>query len=156
EVIVKDALGQSRSAGLFYMSPEQINYLVPLGTSVGTATVTVRRSGADDAQGQLPIELVAPGFFSANSKGSGLAAAAVLRRRDGQPDTLETVAQLNVATSSFDPVLIDFGGATDQLFLILYGTGFRGRSALPAVTCTIGGTPVDVLYAGVSPDFFGL
>jgi hypothetical protein len=45
-------------------------------------------------------------------------------------------------------VPIDFGAATDQLFLVAYGTGFRYRSSLSAVTCTVGGTSATVGYAG--------
>ena len=46
--------------------------------------------------------------------------------------------------------------ATDQVFLIPFGTGFRNRSALTAVTCKIGGTNAEVLYAGPQGDFVGL
>ena len=41
-------------------------------------------------------------------------------------------------------------------FIELYGTGFRGRSSLAAVTCTISGVQVPVLYAGPQGDYPGL
>jgi uncharacterized protein (TIGR03437 family) len=43
-----------------------------------------------------------------------------------------------------------------QDYLILYGTGIRGRSALSNVTATINGTPVQVLYAGPQGSYSGL
>ena len=46
--------------------------------------------------------------------------------------------------------------ATDQLFLVMYGTGIRGRSNLSAITALMGGASVDVLYAGPQNDFVGL
>ena len=39
------------------------------------------------------------------------------------------------------------------MFLILYGTGLRGRSA---VTTTIGGTACETLYAGAKGSLVGL
>ncbi len=155
EVIVKDQAGTDRPAGLFFVSPQQINYLIPAGTGNGTATVTVRRNSVDSAQGTVVIESVAPGAFSANRSGKDVAAAVILRRRDNI-DTFESVAQLNPTTSMFEPLPIDLGPETDIVVLLLYGTAFRNRSSLTNVTCNIGGTPVQVLFAGASPDFVGL
>ncbi|MEI9811733.1 MAG: hypothetical protein WDO18_03260 [Acidobacteriota bacterium] len=45
-------------------------------------------------------------------------------------------------------------GSTDQLYLILYATGFRGTSA--AVTCTVGTQTLTPVYAGAQPSFPGL
>ncbi len=92
EVRVRDAGGRERSAGLFFVAPSQINYLIPAGTAAGNATVTVRRSGGDVAHGTVTIEPVAPGLFSANANGQGVAAAALFRRRAGV-DTTESVSE---------------------------------------------------------------
>jgi uncharacterized protein (TIGR03437 family) len=119
------------------------------------ATITVRRNGNDIAQGTLQIDPVAPGLFAANANGQGVAAAVILRRR-GNVDTFEPVAQFNSMTSRFEPIPIDLGPETDQVFLILFGTAFRGVSSQSAATCTIGGTAVQLLYAGLNPDFIGL
>ena len=56
----------------------------------------------------------------------------------------------------FVPVPIDLGPEGDQVFLVLFGTGFRFRSALSALTATIGGTPAEVTFAGAQGDFIGL
>lgn len=44
----------------------------------------------------------------------------------------------------------------EEVFLALFGTGIRGRSSLANVTTKVGATDVEVLYAGVQPDFVGL
>src|SRR5215467_1680680 len=103
EVLVKDANGAERPAGLFFVAPTQINYLIPAGTDNGNATITVRRNGVDTALGTAAIEPVAPGWFMSNKRGNGVAAAVVLRRRNNA-DTFESVAQFNSATSRFDPL----------------------------------------------------
>ena len=68
----------------------------------------------------------------------------------------EPIAEFNQAQNRFVAKPIDLGPATDQVFLILYGTGFRNRSALAAVACKIGGADAEVLFAGDTPDFIGL
>ncbi len=155
EVRVRGADNTDRNAGLFFVAPGQINYLIPAGTPDGNATVTVRRSGTDTAQGTISIESVAPGLFAANANGQGVAAAVVLRRR-GTVDTFEPVAQLNSATGRFEPVQIDLGPATDQVFLVGFGTGFRSPNSQSAVSCTIGGTNAEVLGVAAVAGFEGL
>jgi uncharacterized protein (TIGR03437 family) len=154
EVIVRDASNQIRSAGLFFVSANQINYLFPSGVSTGLATITVRRNGVEVARGTASVNGVSPGLFSANENGQGVAAAVVLRRRNGI-DTFEQVAQLNATVSRFDPIQIDLGPDTDQVFIVAFGTGFR---AAPQATlsATIGGTPSPFVVAAPTPGFEGL
>jgi uncharacterized protein (TIGR03437 family) len=42
------------------------------------------------------------------------------------------------------------------LFLILFGTGLRGRSSLSNVSATIGGVKAPVEYTGAQGEFAGL
>lgn len=143
------------AAPLFFVSAGQINYLVPATTVTGTANVSVMRSGVEVGKGTFPVEAVAPGLFSANASGQGVAAAIVLRVKDGQ-QIFEPVSQFNQATLMFEPIPIDLGADTEQVYLLVFGTGFRGRSSLMNVPVTLGGEPLPVLYAGPSPDFVGL
>lgn len=153
---VTDAAGTTREAPLFFISPAQVNFQVPQGTSVGAATLTILRDGATVGQGTATIESVTPGLFAANANGQGVAAAVVLRVTSDGTQSFEPVAQFNTASNSFEAVPIDLGQATDQVFLIAYGTGLRNRSALAAVTATIGGTNADVGFAGAQGSFTGL
>ncbi|QQS47129.1 MAG: hypothetical protein IPM66_00180 [Acidobacteriota bacterium] len=143
-------------APLFFVSPGQVNYLVPAATAQGMANVSVQRSGMGEVgKGTVPIEAVAPGLFSANASGQGVAAALVLRVKDGQ-QTFEPVSQFNQGTLMFEAIEIDLGGETEQVYLIVFGTGFRGRSSLMNVPVTLGGESLPVLFVGPSPDFVGL
>jgi uncharacterized protein (TIGR03437 family) len=51
---------------------------------------------------------------------------------------------------------IDLGPEVDQLYLVLFGTGFRRRSALSAVSVKIGGVDVTINYAGPQLQLVGL
>jgi uncharacterized protein (TIGR03437 family) len=42
------------------------------------------------------------------------------------------------------------------VYLLLYGSGVRGRAALSDVVVTIGGVPAEVVYAGPQGNFVGL
>ena len=156
EVEVKDSLNTARNAGLFFVAPGQVNYLIPGGTATGAATVTLRRNGTAVAQGTVNIDIVAPALFAANNNGVGVPAAVLFRRRDGV-DTFETIAAFNATTNKFEATPIDLGPGGDLVVLILFGTGFRNNTNLSLVTATIGGTIAPVLFAGSQgPEFAGL
>ena len=153
QVIVVDAFGSERPAPLFFVSPTQINYLVPQGLFPGTATVFVRRSGNDVAQGSILVESAAPALFATNANGQGLAAAVVLRVRNGQ-QTFEPVARAE--NGSQVPVPIDLGPESDQVYLLLFGTGFRGFVPPSGLSVSVGGTNVPVPGYAAVDGFAGL
>jgi uncharacterized protein (TIGR03437 family) len=53
-------------------------------------------------------------------------------------------------------VPIDLGAESDQVFLVLFGTGIRFRTQLSAVTASIGGVNAPVIFAGDQGTFVGL
>ena len=154
-VIVKDSAGVERAASLFYASPTQINYQIPPGTANGAATVFISNSSGIFTTSTIQVTRIAPGLFTANAAGSGLAAAQIQRIR-GAASTFEPTWRFDVATNKLVALPIDLGPSTDQVYLVLFGTGLRFRSALNAVKATVGGVSAEVVYAGVQPDFIGL
>ncbi|MGH9845529.1 MAG: hypothetical protein ACREEM_43010, partial [Blastocatellia bacterium] len=97
-----------------------------------------------------------PGLFSANASGQGLAAAVALRVKADGSQSFEPVAQFDQAQNKFVAVPIDLGPESDQVFLILFGTGLRFHSSLSAVTARIGGVDTQVIFAGAQGGFVGL
>ena len=152
-VNIRDKEGVSRPAPLFMVSPGQVNFLVPSGTPAGAATVVVLRGEKAVAMGPVSITLVAPGLFAANGGGKGVAAASVLRVKADGFQSVEPVAIYDTAQHAFTTAPIDFGPATDQLFLILYGTGIRRAGK---VSSAVGGVDAEVLFAGAAPGWAGL
>jgi len=154
-VKVKDSAGTEQLASLFFVSAGQINHLLPSGAANGAATVTVTSGDGSISIGAIQLAAVAPGLFAANANGQGVVSAVALRAR-GAAQTFEPVARFDPAQNRFVPAPIDLGPAGDQVFLILYGTGARNRSALSAVTCKVGGADSAVLFAGAAGGFAGL
>ncbi|MDX2041838.1 MAG: PQQ-dependent sugar dehydrogenase [Acidobacteriota bacterium] len=156
QISVTDSAGTSRAAQLFFVSPTQANYLIPAGTGSGTATVTITNWSGALSRGTVQINPVAPGLFTANSSGRGVPAAVAERILANGSRSTVPVAAFDATQNQFVPVPIDLGTAADSVFLAAFGTGFRFRSALTAVTAIIGGTPAEVSYAGPQNDFVGL
>ena len=152
-VTVRDANGADRPAPLFYVSASQINFDVPADTAAGPALVTVRSGDQVLATGNLYVVAIAPALFFMNQ--DGLAAAGLVRVQ-GNTVTYEQVVRFDDMTQQFVAVPIDLGADTDQVYLTLYGTGFRGRSSLDSVHLYIGDVLVPVSYAGPSGTFDGL
>lgn len=154
-VLARDSAGVERPAKLLLASPGQVNFLVPAGTVVGPASVTVKAGGSSSAS-LMNVATVAPGLFSANADGQGAPAAqAVLAAPNGSQTALP-VYQCGSTAGSCTPAPLNTGTAGTHLVLALYGTGIRGRSALGSVICYIGGVGVPVDYAGPQPQYEGL
>ncbi|MGH9847357.1 MAG: serine hydrolase [Blastocatellia bacterium] len=153
---VRDSAGRDAAASLFFVSPTQINYLLPSGTANGQATVTITSGAGAVSAGTVQIAAVAPGLFTADASGRGLAAATVLRVKADGAQSFEPVAQFDAAQNKFVAVPIDLGPESDQVFLLLFGTGIRNRSALSAVAAKIGGVDCQAPYAGAQGGFAGL
>lgn len=155
-VTVRDSANAEKIARLFFVSPTQINFLMPEGLAAGTATVLVANGEGRLAVGTVNIAAVAPGLFAANANGRDVPAAVILRIKADGSQSYEPLAMFDPAQNKFVAVPIDLGAETDQVFFVGYGTGFRGRSSLSAVGVKIGGTDSEVLFAGAAEGFFGL
>jgi len=139
-VVVTDRIGAVRLAGLAYVSPSQVNFLMPTDVLTGTATVVLMRGVDTVYTMQASVAPVAPGLFTAD----GTVAAALLVRvlADGS-QVVENVS----------------GGIdmrSDTIYLQLYGTGIRNRSDIANVICTINGQDLPATFAGPQGAYAGL
>ena len=154
-VVVTDSNGIDRMADLMSVSSLRINYQIPPGVALGTASVAVFSSGAPVAFGSAQIAAVAPGIFTATGDGKGVAAAtAVTTHANGSTASAATYQCASAGNCSAVP--IDLGASTDKVVLQLFGTGIRGRSALAAVSCKIGSATLSASYAGPQGNIIGM
>ncbi|MDX2034932.1 MAG: FG-GAP-like repeat-containing protein [Blastocatellia bacterium] len=155
-VRVRDSAGVDRLAPLFFVSTGQINYLVPPAVAPGPATITITNGAGAASALATQFAPVAPGLFSANANGQGVAAAVALRVKASGAQTFESIATFDATANRFVPLPIDLGPEGDQVYLLLYGTGLRNRRDLSTVTVRIGGFAPSLLYAGPQGDLVGL
>ncbi len=118
---------------LFYISPTQINSLLPENTPAGRSLVRlqVENAGRLGAEMIVTVAPAAPGIFTLSADGRGTAAA--LHSSDASLITSAHPAR---------------AGEVVQLYL----SGLNGA----APTVTLGGNSAEVLFAGPAPGFVGL
>lgn len=155
-VTVRDSQGNEKLAELFFVSPNQINYLMPGGLAEGKAVVTVRNSVGQVRTGSTEIAKVAPGMFTADASGKGLASAIALRVRANGQQVFEQVAQYDSQQQKFVAAPIDLTTPGEQVYLILFGTGFRHRSSLDEVKVQMESLEIEPLYVGEAPSLLGM
>jgi uncharacterized protein (TIGR03437 family) len=149
-VKVIDSAGVSREAQLFYASDQQVNLLVPKQTVAGAAVISVSREGVPEewARGPVVVADVAPGIFLV-SGGSSVPSAFYWRI---------TPAGDRIHNYVFDPARLAAveipRQSGDEIYLELYGTGFRRYSG--RVAATANGQAVPVPFAGAHSQFAGL
>jgi uncharacterized protein (TIGR03437 family) len=147
---ITDSGGTTHLAQLFFVSPAQINYLVPAETALGAAVVRVFSGAGGMLEGSLLLESVAPGIYTANGAGFGVAAGLWFKvANDG------SVSQgflFDIGTAAAVP--FSLGEEGDQVFIIVFGTGLRGVTN--PVTASVGGVQVGVQGPVDQGEFAGL
>src|SRR5262249_31728044 len=108
----KDGANVERLAPLFFVSPGQINYLVPLGTEPGLVTVTMTNANGKAVVEETQVLTIAPGVFTANADGRGAPAALALRVRADGSQRFDPVFRFDPAQNKFVPSEIDLGAET--------------------------------------------
>ncbi|MGH9841185.1 MAG: hypothetical protein ACREEM_20725 [Blastocatellia bacterium] len=155
-VKVKDGVCAEWLSPLFFVSPAQVNFLVPSNAAAGVAAISIFNEAGAVSIAPIQLKSVAPGLFAANANGQGVAAASVLRLKPDGSQRFEQAVQFSIEQNRFVAVPIDLSVEGDQVFLLLFGSGIRYRSALSSVMAAIGGQPVEVLYAGSQGGLLGV
>ena len=153
-VRIVDSAGVSRLAPLYAVSRDQVNYVVPEGTALGTAEVTVSNGDGVVSSGTIRVERTAPAIFTADQSGRGAPAALVVRGRADGSQQVDFAFRCDAGECV--PNRIDFGSPQEQVYLVLYGTGIRGRTSLAAINARVGDQLATVQYAGAQSEYPGL
>ncbi len=146
-----DSSGNRQLVSAAFNGATQINLVIPAATAGGPATITVTTSAGISAPFPLTIGGVLPGIFTANSSGTGPAAAQALIVANNATTSLDT-ARCSGSPLTCTTVTIPLA-AGSQVYLVLYGTGLRSGKT---VTANIGGVVSTVEYAGAQGAFPGL
>ena len=120
-------------AGLYYVSPTQINAVLSASTPTGTQNLTVSSSAGTFTKSIIVSTTAQPGIFSLLGNGTG----------DG--------AIINPFTLAIGTFTVRSGEESTFLSIFLTGLDLTTNAAV-----TVGGLPVKVLFAGKSPCCAGL
>lgn len=129
------------AARLFFVSVNQVNYLLPATVLPGQAAIVLVAKDGSVSRGALNTSESAPGIFTMTSTGTG--APAAVASADG---------------TTFNILLGNPDGTTKEIsagnFVMLFGTGIRYGST--PTTVKIGATDVTPTFAGAQGVFTGL
>lgn len=142
-------LVNNKQAPLYFVSPGQINALVPYSTSGATATIVVQ-NGVNSNTVTVPVAPTAPGVYSLDQSGSGPGAilhadyGLVNSTRPATPG--ETVLIYLTGMGAVNPAITDgTAGGSNPL-----------NKSVAEVLVLVAGQQATVLYNGLAPGFPGL
>jgi uncharacterized protein (TIGR03437 family) len=154
------------SAGLLYVSPQQINFVLPeYGDNQasqlpdGLCRFTVYRGSTEIAWGETMVGRVAPGLATIAASGKGPAAGYLVRVAADGTQTQHAISAFDNELKAFVSLPIDLGDDSDREFLILYGTGLRYRNPTKTLLAYVDSSTANALtpaFAGAAPGFAGL
>ncbi len=139
-----------RSASLLYISPTQINFLIPYELIAGTTTVVVARQGLAGPTLKIPLNSTSPGLFPWNGNyaiASHLSGAIIGPQAPAKPGEIVIL------------YAVGLGRTVPESSSGRVATGAATILDLAQLQVTIAGVaiqPKDILYAGLAPGFAGL
>ena len=150
-VSIVDSAGKTWAAPMAFVSPGEVTFQVPAGVATGAATVNIVSSAGTQTASNIQVAAVAPTLFTLN--GSALAAAGAISVSSTGAQTYVPVFQTTSGISlAANPIP---GVATNQVYLVLYGTGIASAGTT-GTTVTVNGVNAQVFYAGSQNLFPGL
>ncbi len=162
-VIIRDSKGIERIAPEFFISPGQINFLVPADTASGTATITVVSGDGTNSEGTVQINAVVPAVFTASQDGKGVLAANAIRVKASGAQNYEPVFLFDAVTKRYFTRPLDLGPEGEHVFMEIYVSGIRRApdpnndgNANETVRVVLGGTSLVPQYVGRHSTFVGL
>ena len=174
-VTVTDLALQTVDCPLFFVSPTQINFLIPEGLAEGPATVRVRPAAAlsEEAveqatqQGTITLQAVVPGFFKQTEL--NWAAGFLLRVKADGTQTRQAMYMAGAAPGEIVETPLQLspdGDESESFYVELFGTGIRNAGGLENVITLVGNATsisafserdiVPTLYAGPAPGLEGV
>lgn len=150
-VSIRDSSGTIHAAAINYASPLQVNYRVPEAAATGFATVTITAGGVATT-GAINISAAYPSLFF-NFNGEYTAAGYLTRVRNG---VIANEPFTQTVNGTVVPLPIDLGPETDQVFLILFGSGIGKSGTASTVSVNLGGVNVTPSYMGAQGTWAGL
>lgn len=148
----------NKLAELFFVSPGQINFLIPKDAGVGDASIEVTAGNGSVSSGAFRINRVGAAIFTASGNGQGPPAANLLRFRNGtEIPNQPSPAEFDPLLGRFIPKPIDLGLPEDRVFLVLFLSGIRNApdpnadgNVNESVSVVLGGGNFQPAYAGAT------
>lgn len=137
-------------ANLFYVSPSQINFLIPYEITTSTAVLFVNRQGIDGPFVTIQLATTSPAFFQWNGN------LAVAEHADGSLISSAAPAQAGEVIVLFAAGLGRTSPDISSGFIVQLPVSILSASQLQVLLNGVPCPPGSIYYAGVTPGFAGL
>jgi len=131
---------------LFYVSPTQVNFLVPSDLPPGRYLLSVGSATADAL-----VTNVSPGIFTLNGNGTGVPLASLVANKSDGSTVVLAPYQCNGTGCAEVPMVLPPN--LTSLYIVLYGTGIRNAHFVAAA---LGPMYPQATYFGAQSQYFGL
>lgn len=155
-VLATDVAGGQSLASLYFVSPQQINAVLPAGMANGIGTLLITGPKGASSVSPIKVAAVAPSLFSANASGTGPAAAVVTRVNADGTRSSSLTFQCGATAGSCVNVPIDVSDPNATVIVSLYGTGIRNAANPLSVGVKINGGSLKLLSSGAQGQYPGL
>jgi uncharacterized protein (TIGR03437 family) len=143
-VQVTDSGGTLHPVQLYFVSPSQINGVLPAGLPTGRTSFAVISGQSAVGLGTATVAATAPSLFQASTAGAAAGQAVYV---NGGAQSFASLADASGA-----PAPIDLSAG--EAYLVLYGTGLRAGAG--AVAAQVASLSVPVYYAGPQNQYPGM
>ena len=140
----------NKPAPLYFVSPGQLNVLVPFATTGPTATIVVQNNSVNSNTVTVPVAATSPGIYSLDQSGSG--GGAILHA----DYSLVSAAKPAAAGETVLIYLTGLGAVTPTLSDGTAGTTGTLYRADTDLVVYVGGQQATVAFKGQAPGFPGL
>jgi uncharacterized protein (TIGR03437 family) len=140
----------NKPAPLYFVSPGQLNVLVPFATTGPTATIVVQNGSVNSNTVTVPVAATSPGIYSLDQSGSG--AGAILHA----DYSLVNAAKPATGGETVLIYLTGLGTVTPAVADGTAGTGTALHTSDANVVVYAGGQQGTVVFKGQAPGFPGL
>ncbi|MCW5963725.1 MAG: hypothetical protein KIT83_06790 [Bryobacterales bacterium] len=158
-IVLRDQHNQTWDCPLFYVSPLQINALIPPYVPPGAIVVELHRNNVLRSVHPLTLPTVAPGIFLAEGRVAPAATAVLVDGGNQRAVQVVTCSSVPGTSGQFvcEPVAPLGWHPGEQLFISLYATGTHSLTVSDISAQAAGmGIDIPVTYLGPQGQFLGL
>jgi uncharacterized protein (TIGR03437 family) len=131
---------------LSFVSPSQINFVVPSDLPVGRHLLTIGSASSD-----VIVTSVSPGIFTLSANGAGVPLASLIAVTSDGANVPLSPYQCGSNGCGIAPIALPDN--VTGLYIVLYGTGIRNAKSISGV---VGQVAAQVPFYGAHPQFPGL
>jgi uncharacterized protein (TIGR03437 family) len=139
-----------KPAPLYFVSPTQLNVLVPYATTGPTATIVVQNSSVNSNTVTVPVAATSPGIYTLDQSGSG--GGAILHA----DYSLVSPAKPAIGGETVLIYLTGLGTVTPAVADGTAGTGSALHTADASLVVYVAGQQASVVFKGLAPGYPGL